>query len=61
MTIITDKGNFGGWNDILQDMKYEKYDTITVKDVTCVCDILHLGGIFGITTKQGIEKLVNGF
>lgn len=61
MTIITDRGNFGSWKDILQDMEFEKYNTITVKDAICICNLIHLGGIFGITTKQDIEKLVNGF
>lgn len=58
MTIITDKGNFGSWKDILMDMNFENYDSITVKDTTCICNIIHLGGI-GRITKQDVERYVN--
>lgn len=60
MTIYTDRGNFGGFEDILLDMQHDGYDTITVTDTTHIAGQIHLGNMGVLTiddVKQVIEEL----
>lgn len=62
MTIITDRGNFGSFHDILTDMRIEGYGTITVQDTQHICNQIHLGSMGELSTadieniiKQGVQ------
>lgn len=58
MTIVTNKGNFGSFQDLLLDMKHENYNEVLIKDIQAICNQIHLGGIVGTQTKTDIEKIV---
>lgn len=57
MTVITDRGNFGSFHDVLKDMKVEGYDSITVLRTTHICDQIHLGGL-GKLSISDIEDII---
>lgn len=57
MVIETNKGNFGGFEDVLMDMNYMKYDTIEVKNISIFAGIVRLDGA-GVVTKAQIEQAI---
>lgn len=56
MTIITDRGNFSSFQDILTDMRVEGYDSINVQDTQHIANQIHLGRM-GLLTKSEIEEI----
>lgn len=58
MLINTDRGySFTSFQDILQDMENEGYDTITITNADCFAHTCQLGGA-GKVTKADIQKAI---
>lgn len=57
MIVITDKGDFGSFHDVLKDMQIEGYDSITVFGTTHICDQIRLGGL-GKLSISDVEDII---
>lgn len=57
MTVVTDRGNFGSFHDVLKDMQIQGYDSITVLETTHICNQVHLGGL-GKLSISDVEDII---